>query len=247
MKKLVFFALLSVLLTAFSVNAQDYPRLEKLADDLRNQAEDLSDKTFKDLNSETANSQNAIEDAFLAEQFLASAKLIERIIDDKFQADDLRNAGTVLINLSRRFPVSGNHSSDWKQAKDKIGEIDFEFRNTGGGGGIGVAGPSAGDPNNIRGRVFWTGMVDATVHLVIKGSNLETRTVLGKPYPDGIPSFTRALPREGNVTVGVNKKDGRGDVKVIQQPGAGNDYTAIVEIHDEGGGAKSYTVEIFWY
>jgi len=49
------------------------------------------------------------------------------------------------------------------------------------------------------------------------------------------------------VTVQVSRKEGRSKkIKVIQQPTADNDFTAIIEIHDDGGGARDYVLEIFW-
>jgi hypothetical protein len=241
MKRFIFFVLPFVLLTALAVPAQDYGRLENLADELRNQAEELTGKTSRRLDRNSANPRASIEEAFLAEQFLAGASFIGSLIGDEFPVEDLREAGAVLSELTRRFPVSGANGAEWRQIQAKVEELNAELRAT----NAGVDAPH-GNPGDISGRVFWTGMVDATVHLVIRGSSLETRTISGKAYSDGIPSFTRTLPTSGNVTVGANKKEGRGSVKVIQQPSAANDYTAIVEIFDEGGGAKSYTVEVFW-
>jgi hypothetical protein len=53
------------------------------------------------------------------------------------------------------------------------------------------------------------------------------------------------LPRaEGVVT--VNVRDGRGDVDVVQQPTARNDYTTIVRIRDPRGGDDRYRVVASW-
>ena len=98
---------------------------------------------------------------------------------------------------------------------------------------------------DIRGRVFWKGMVDAKIQLIIKGDKIETKTVGGQPYPDGTYSFTTPLP-DDVVRVGVTKTEGRGLVAVDQQPTVDNDFTAIVEITDPKGGAKEYQLEIFW-
>jgi hypothetical protein len=95
------------------------------------------------------------------------------------------------------------------------------------------------------GRVFWKGMVDAKVQLSIKGDKIETKTLAGKEYPDGVYSFTSPLPDEP-VKVGLNKTDGRGKAAVIQQPNDQNNYTAIVEVTDDKGGAREYRLEIFW-
>ena len=96
------------------------------------------------------------------------------------------------------------------------------------------------------GKVFWRGSVDNKVHLTIKDTTLEQKSVEGAETPTGTFSFTAPLPDRA-VTVQVNRKEGRSKkVKVIQQPTADNDFTAIVEIHDDGGGARDYVLEIFW-
>lgn len=38
----------------------------------------------------------------------------------------------------------------------------------------------------------------------------------------------------------------RGSISVIQQPSGDNDFTAIIEINDEKGGAKAYQLDIAW-
>lgn len=99
---------------------------------------------------------------------------------------------------------------------------------------------------SVTGKVFWYGSVDNKVHLSVRGATLEQKTVDGRDNVPGNYSFTMALP-SSSVTVSVNKKEGRSrNVKVIQQPSADNNFTAVIEIHDEGGGADSYLLEIFW-
>ena len=96
------------------------------------------------------------------------------------------------------------------------------------------------------GKVFWRGMVDDKVQLVIRGDKLEQRSVSGQPQPDGNYSFTTPLPAQA-VTVSIPRVEGRSKkVTVVQQPAAENNFTAIVEIHDEGGGARDYFLEIAW-
>ena len=99
---------------------------------------------------------------------------------------------------------------------------------------------------STSGKVFWRGSVDNKVHLTIKAHTLEQKTVEGAEKPAGKFSFTAPLPQQP-ATVQVLRKEGRSKkVKVIQQPTADNDFTAIVEIHDDGGGARDYVLEIFW-
>ncbi len=90
---------------------------------------------------------------------------------------------------------------------------------------------------STAGRVFWRGMVDDRVQLVIKHDRLETRTVTGKAYPDGVYSFTTPMTEDAkNVSVAMTK--GRGKASVIQQPVEDNDFTAIIEVTDDKGGCQ---------
>lgn len=96
------------------------------------------------------------------------------------------------------------------------------------------------------GKVFWYGMVDNKIHLVIKGRTLEQRTIEGQTLATGSYSFTAPLPQT-DTTVRVTKLEGRGKVvAVVQQPSAANNYEAIIEIVDDDGGAREYLIEIAW-
>lgn len=96
------------------------------------------------------------------------------------------------------------------------------------------------------GKVYWRGSVDNKVHLIIRGNTLEQRTVEGQDTEPGTFSFTSPLPEQA-VTVGVIRKEGKSKkIAVVQQPTAENLFTAIVEVHDDGGGAREYILEIFW-
>lgn len=95
------------------------------------------------------------------------------------------------------------------------------------------------------GRVYWRGSVDDKVHLVIKGLTLEVKTITGRTAAPGNHSFTARLPRVP-VTVVAARVEGRGRIAVIQQPSAENDFTAIVEITDDRGGAGEYLLDMSW-
>ncbi len=96
------------------------------------------------------------------------------------------------------------------------------------------------------GKVYWNGMVDNKVQLVIKGMSAEERTIAGQAATPGAFSFTAPLPT-AEAAVRAIKIDGRGTkVSVVQQPNSANEFTAIVEISDDKGGAGEYLIEIVW-
>jgi hypothetical protein len=95
------------------------------------------------------------------------------------------------------------------------------------------------------GSMIWRGRVDHYVELRIQGDRVQSRERQGAPTINEGVSFTSPLPR-ADVQVSVRKRDGRGQVELIQQPSRWNGYTAVVAINDESGGADNYEIEVAW-
>lgn len=247
MKKTILFTFLSLLIFSISALAQDTnnryssTRLDNLISQLKRQTVDLADQTSEGVRNNSSNSRTDLDAAFLAQQMDASAGFFQQMYQDGRRANELRDAGSILSDLARRAPSYGSNSNLWRDLQTTVAEINRELGNSNGGGG----GGGNTDNTSVTGRVFWRGMVDAKVNLIIQGNSLRINTLDGTPYGEGTSSFTASLPRR-NVTVGVTKTKGRGDARVIQQPTRDNNYTTIIEITDSGGGAKEYQVEIFW-
>lgn len=246
MNKSVLFALCFILLFAFSALAQSEdryssPRLENLINQLKNATVDLVDRTTEDLKRNSTNSRADLEAAFLAQQLDASAGLFSQLVRDGRRASELRDGATILGDLARRAP-GGTNGNLWRDAYRTIGDISRELGNGGNNGGGNNGG---NNPPSAQGRAFWRGTVDKEVQLIIQARNIETRTISGASYTNEKFSFTSSLPTR-NVQVEVTKRKGRGSVRVIEQPSRDNDYTAIIQILDEDGGAKEYELEIGW-
>ncbi len=87
--------------------------------------------------------------------------------------------------------------------------------------------------------------MDDNVQLLIRDDRIEVRTIGGSPYNNATYNFTSPLPGR-RVNVSAVKLKGRGEVRVIQQPSRDNDFTAVVEVRDSGGGARDYELEVSW-
>lgn len=251
MKKSILFALCSILIFAFSAAAQDEAnrysssRLDNLLNQLKRQTVDLVDRTSEDLRRNTSNTRADIEAAFLAQQLDASTGFFQEFVRDGRRAAELRDAGAILSDLARRAPGYGANNTLWRDAQKTVSDVNREL---GGGSGGGSGGNNGGGNNGggqSKGSAFWRGTVDQEVQLFIRSRDIETRTISGSPFGNGTFSFTSSLPTR-NVNVGVIKKAGRGTVRVLEQPTRDNDYTAVVQIIDSGGGAKEYQLEIVW-
>ena len=249
MKKSIFFTVLLVFVFSLSIQAQDYSRLRDIANNVERDADSIVNQASRQLSSNRNNSAADIQRLFLAQQFSVSAKLMKRMIDDKYRINDLRTAENSLSSLARSFPA-GN---EWRNAQNNIQQLDRELRGSGFGnngnnnnGGFGNNNGGFGNNNNFGGSVIWNGRVDSVVQLAVRGSNIQSRTISGTTYAEGRYNFNGNLPTRGNVSVGVNKKEGRGDVRIVQQPSRRNNYTGIIEIRDNAGGADNYSLEIYW-
>ena len=91
----------------------------------------------------------------------------------------------------------------------------------------------------------WSGRVDREVRITMHGRDARTQMADRSPFQRSRLNVETALPqRDGRVTVRV--QDGRGDVDVIQQPSARNDYTTIVRVIDRSSGADDYRLTAYW-
>ncbi len=91
----------------------------------------------------------------------------------------------------------------------------------------------------------WSGRVDREIRITMHGRDARTQMADRSPFPSQRLNVETALPqRDGRVSVRV--QDGRGDVDVIQQPSARNDYTTIVRIRDRSSGVDDYRLTAYW-
>ena len=95
------------------------------------------------------------------------------------------------------------------------------------------------------GSLSWRGRVDDRVNIILQGRNVRHQTISGTGVTRVTQSMNGGLPNRP-ATVSVNKRDGRGDANVIQQPNRSNNYTAIIQVVDSKSGADDYNLDISW-
>lgn len=99
--------------------------------------------------------------------------------------------------------------------------------------------------NNSRVLFTWTGTVDREARITMRGRDITIRGDADRNRRDNRPRANGALPRtDGDVWVRVT--EGRGNVDVIQQPNARNNYTTVVRIRDTRGGNDRYRLTAYW-
>lgn len=102
-----------------------------------------------------------------------------------------------------------------------------------------------GGGGSQSGSLTWSGRVDDRVNIIIKGRDVRTQTIAGT-NPTGVSqNMSGALPNR-SANISVNKRNGRGEVTVIQQPNRSNNFTAIIQVYDPRGGADNYSLDVSW-
>ena len=101
------------------------------------------------------------------------------------------------------------------------------------------------DSDGGDGVFRWRGRVDIGADIEIRGDSHTVTDHGGQGTREDRAHFDASLP-EADVPVSLRKRDGRGDVELVQAPDADNDYTAIVRIRDDKGGADNYEFELRW-
>lgn len=96
-----------------------------------------------------------------------------------------------------------------------------------------------------RDRVKWSGRVEDEVVITCAGNKCTSDAVHGVPVMREHCKFERPLPGR-DVRVSLQDVDGRGEVKLIQQPNESNGFAARVRIRDPQPGAGDYSFTLIW-
>lgn len=142
--------------------------------------------------------------------------VVVRIEDDKSGAGDYE------------FELLWDEDDDW--GSDWGGDSDIRWSD---------------DSDGVDGVFRWRGRVDIGAEIEIRGDTHSVKDLGGQGTQEYRAELDASLP-ETDVPVSLKKRDGRGDVELIQSPDAQNDYTAIVRIRDDKSGADNYEFELRW-
>jgi hypothetical protein len=98
---------------------------------------------------------------------------------------------------------------------------------------------------NDQSLLHWSGNVDGELEIQIRDGRVHYRRISGG-QPTGIRmNEGRGADRTGGF-VDIAQRQGRGTVRVIQQPSNRNGYTTIIRVNDPQGGYGYYDFDVFW-
>lgn len=226
---------------SFASTSLAQSRLSELSSRLVTQANLFADSSYRPMSGGLRETRNA-QAAMLAHHFSGGARLFNRMVTDRVRRNDLRDAFNVLQSLATPIDSNNVDPNRWSNIQMIMADISTE-----------LTGPRD-DPRDPRdddnfpsrsGRMTWRGSVDDDVRIVIRGGRADVETIGGTPYYNATTNFSASLPRR-RVTVSLQKRRGRGEMFIEQQPSRENDFAAVIRIRDSRGGASEYEFEVSW-
>jgi len=99
--------------------------------------------------------------------------------------------------------------------------------------------------NAAEGRCDIRVRVDGEAEFGLRGDSLIMRTLNGETVRDAGSECTTPLPRNVD-DFRFKGVDGRGDVRLLEEPSARNRWMAVVRIRDSKGGSDEYHYRLEW-
>jgi hypothetical protein len=88
--------------------------------------------------------------------------------------------------------------------------------------------------------------IDGSVEAFVRGDRIRYEVLSGAPFRDPEISYSEPLPAAPLRSLRVVKKEGRGQVQLVEPPSAANGYTARVRIDDPERAGAVYRVRLEW-
>jgi hypothetical protein len=96
------------------------------------------------------------------------------------------------------------------------------------------------------GQFEFSGWVDHELLLRIQGDRVFAENVQGQAVTGVFFKFTQPVPSRDRWMFRLEKKSGRGQVNLVENPDPSNDFTALVRVFDSKRGAASYRFVLRW-
>ena len=123
--------------------------------------------------------------------------------------------------------------------------LAFHWQSGGGFFGGGSRFPSGRSSFGGGDGLTWSGRVDDEAIIECRQNQCAPQATRGGPVTRDRYQFSRPLPNR-SVRVSLEDANGRGEIRLIEQPSESNGYAARVLIRDSQGGAGDYGFALTW-
>ena len=95
------------------------------------------------------------------------------------------------------------------------------------------------------GQITWSGHVDGEAIISCHAKTCVSSVTRGAPVSSERFKFSRVLP-ERDLDLALDEAQGRGEIRLVEQPRKSNNYTARISIHDPQAGSGEYAFTLAW-
>ena len=88
-------------------------------------------------------------------------------------------------------------------------------------------------------KVAWSGRVDEEAVVECSNNRCVSKPIKGQPVADEHVQFSKPMPHQ-ELNIRLDQAEGRGQIRLAEQPRAKNNYTARVSIRDPQAGSGDY-------
>jgi hypothetical protein len=163
----------------------------------------------------------------------------------RYEADRVANRG----RGNGRWDNGRDDRDDDRDRRDRRrDQSDPRYDNRDNRGNGGQSDPRYGGyGSNGRNAVYeFQGSVDKEIQIQLRGNRALVQPIgAGDSRAGGYGRVMSGLPQQSGTLV-VERLQGRGDVDVIAQPSAQNNYTATLRVRDPKGGADNYRFVVYF-
>lgn len=89
------------------------------------------------------------------------------------------------------------------------------------------------------GHFQWQGLVDGSDNIELRGSTVTMTHLTASNIQQATYQLSTSLPF-GDVQVNLRKVRGRGQIRLLEQPTASNNYTALVQVDDQADSGQAW-------
>lgn len=97
----------------------------------------------------------------------------------------------------------------------------------------------------VRRGLRWSARVQGTVRVTVQGGRASVTPQAGGSATGVSARFERPLTPQPDRAVSIEKRRGRGTVRIVEFPGSANGNRLVFEVADPGAGG-SYVIDVLW-
>lgn len=193
--------------------------------------------------------------------FAGSARAYAQMAADGRNETDLRNAGQRLVAGARDVDAifsrinAANLLDSWSLVQAQVARLSDAYslgyvyralnRHTSSQTVGQTSRPVPVIAAAVGGRFRWRGRVDGSDYILVQASQVTIRHIEYRPVQDASYDLPAPLPQQP-VQLKLTRLRGRGNVEIVRQPSAGNNYTLTILVEDSPDGDDLYEFEVIW-